>query len=129
MKFYVIIFLLIAVGYILVRLYALANRPSRVPKMRNPPPSPEKKISIKDVYEFLETRAQNYETIQDCHKNEAFPLYININEVYHVLSMYHNGEFKAFLKETELCYDHGFGCDADDHELPEFPAEKSKKYA
>lgn len=102
------------------------KKEGRVPKMRYPPPPPEKKASIKDVYEYIETRAQSSETIKDCSETEAFPLYININEVYHVLSLYHRGEFGEFLRNHGLCYDHGFGCDADDFDLPEFPAEKSK---
>ena len=117
-------------GLCLIALYFCREskeKKTRVPKMRNPPPPPENKISVKDVYEFLETRAQNYETIQDCHRNEAFPLYVNINEVYHVLSLYHHGQFGGFLRIPGLCYDHGFGCAADDFDLPEFPAEKSKK--
>lgn len=111
-------------AFIFYWLYSVIpkNKVSKIPT----PTSPEKKTNIKDVYEFLETRALNLEGVNEV-KDQVFPLWVNIGEVYYCLSMYHNEEFQDFFKEKGLCYDHGFGCDADDHWLPEFPAAKSKK--
>jgi hypothetical protein len=105
------------------------NEEKGTPKMINPPPPPEKREEeLKALYEHLRTRAFDFEGVKEANPIQAFPLWINIDEIYYVLSMYHNREFMDFLKEHGLCYDDGFGCEADDHKLPEFPAEKSNRY-
>ena len=107
--------------------FSINGKPFGVPEYKNPPPPPPKKIGIKEVYEYLETRALDLENINDTAESQAFPLWINIDDVYHILSMCEHGDFEEFFRKQGLCYDHGFSCDADDFDLPEFPAKKNHK--
>ena len=76
------------------------------------------------MYEFILSRALNSESIEDCKANEAFDLYVNINELYYILSMYHNKTFEDFNAKMRSAFPDDYGCDADDVELPKFPAKE-----
>ena len=76
---------------------------------------------IRELYEHIRTRALELECSKTEYPNEAFPLWVNLYEIHAILSIYHNGDLKKFLKKHGSPYDHGFGCDADDYVLPKFP--------
>jgi hypothetical protein len=74
-----------------------------------------------EMYEYIKTRAATLKNVKDMNPLEPFPLWVNIWEIHHILSMYHNGTLEKFLKGLHNGSYDSWGFDADDFKLPEFP--------
>lgn len=103
-------------------LYIMHKEKKHYKKLKEELYSKNKENVVKEMFEFLRTRAFSLENVKDLNENEAFPLWININEVYNILSMYETGKLDAFLKEQWNNGYYDWGCDADDIDFPEFPS-------